>query len=126
MQTRREYAVSLGLAKMTRGRMGKEAKDAISKAENEGVKFSDSPSVTIVKNDDGTETKKESTPTENYFGPTPDPRYPNDNWHVAGNKKMKVSQRAACANCRYSLLFHICDAPAALAGSKIEEVVYGG
>lgn len=126
MQTRREYAVSLGLAKMTRGRMGKEAKDAIAKAEAEGVKFSDSPSVSIVKNEDGTETKTVSNSSDNYFGPTPDPRYPNDNWYVKGNKKMKVSNRAACANCLYSLLYHVCDTPAALSGSTIEVVEYGG
>ena len=43
MTTRREYAASLGLAKPnTRGRLSKEAHEAIAKAESEGMVFTDS------------------------------------------------------------------------------------
>jgi hypothetical protein len=42
--TRREYAASLGLAKPnTRGRLSKEAHEAIAKAEAEGMVFTDQP-----------------------------------------------------------------------------------
>lgn len=41
MQSRKEYAVSLGLAKPGRGRLSKEAWVAIHKAEEDGVQFSD-------------------------------------------------------------------------------------
>lgn len=41
MQTKREYLVSLGLAKAGRGRFSGEAKAALAKAESEGVVFSD-------------------------------------------------------------------------------------
>lgn len=43
--TAREYAVSLGLAKMGRGRMSPAAKAAIAKAESEGVSFKLPPHV---------------------------------------------------------------------------------
>src|SRR5438874_345383 len=39
--TKREYAVSLGLAKMGRGRMSPAAMTAIAKAESEGVTFAE-------------------------------------------------------------------------------------
>jgi hypothetical protein len=41
MQTKREYLVSLGLAKAGRGRFSGEAKAALANAESEGVVFSD-------------------------------------------------------------------------------------
>lgn len=41
--TRREYAISLGLAVPGRGRLSAKAHEAINKAEREGMKFSDSP-----------------------------------------------------------------------------------
>lgn len=41
MQTRKEYAVSLGLASPGRGRMSKEAHEAIRAAEAEGMVFAD-------------------------------------------------------------------------------------
>lgn len=40
---RREYAISLGLAKPGRGRLSREAHAAIAKAESAGTVFSDSP-----------------------------------------------------------------------------------
>lgn len=42
LQTRRDYAVSKGLAEYKRGRMSKEAWDAIKEAEAAGTKFTDS------------------------------------------------------------------------------------
>lgn len=42
LQTRRDYAVSKGLAEHKRGRMSKEAWDAIKEAEAAGTKFADS------------------------------------------------------------------------------------
>lgn len=45
IQTKREYAVSLGLATMGRGRLSREAHAAIAKAEAEGMVFSDTKPV---------------------------------------------------------------------------------
>ena len=126
MQTRREYAVSLGLAKMTRGRLSLEAKNAIAEAEAKGMKFSDSGVKAVVRNDDGTTETVTVAAPENYFGATPDPRYPNDSWYVAGDKKKKVSSRAACGNCNYSLSHHKCGDPVALYVTDMVEVIYGG
>lgn len=42
MQTRREYAISLGFAVPGRGRLSAKAHEAINKAEQGGMKFSDS------------------------------------------------------------------------------------
>lgn len=45
MTTKREYAVSLGLATMGRGRLSREAHAAIAKAEAEGMTFDDAKPV---------------------------------------------------------------------------------
>src|SRR5690349_18485890 len=45
MQSKREYAISLGLAQPTRGRMSRQAHAAIADAEAEGMVFAD----TVVK-----------------------------------------------------------------------------
>lgn len=57
MTTRREYAASLGLAiPNTRGRLSKEAHEAIAKAESEGMVFTDQPKgkpKTVVLDEEG-------------------------------------------------------------------------
>lgn len=45
--TKREYAVSLGLATMGRGRLSREAHAAIAKAEAEGMVFDDAKPITV-------------------------------------------------------------------------------
>jgi hypothetical protein len=49
MMTRKEYAISLGLAKPGRGRMSKEAHEAISQALADGYVFAEGSSVTPIE-----------------------------------------------------------------------------
>lgn len=110
MQTRREYAIGLGLAKPTRGRMSREANEAINKAIAEGMQFSDMPGV---KSEDSPKADKE-TPKEkpeSYFGSTPAPIY-NGGWNViVKGKRVTISGREVCRSCMISLDYHRCDSP---------------
>lgn len=47
MQSRKEYAISLGLAKPGRGRLSKQAWTAIKKAEEDGMQFADKSIPTV-------------------------------------------------------------------------------
>ena len=112
MQTRREYAISLGLAKDGRGRMSKEAHSAINKALAEGMRFSDvrqdSDSSIPVTSE---QASKDSAAPENLFGPTPEPLY-NGGWYVwEGKKKRNISGREVCRGCGLSLDYHRCNLP---------------
>lgn len=49
MQTRKEYAVGLGLAKPGRGRLSKEAWEAIHAAEADGMQFADKKPPTVTQ-----------------------------------------------------------------------------
>lgn len=111
MQTRREYAVSLGLAKPGRGRMSSEAHSAINKALAEGMRFSDvradSDSSKPVTSEQAT---KDSAPAT-FTGPTPDPIY-NGGWYYwEGKKKVNISGNEICRKCMVSLDWHKCNLP---------------
>ena len=113
---RRDYAISLGLAKPGRGRMSRAAHEAIAKAEAEGKTFSDSP----VKSDspksnsdsaDKPDSVKSNSEPKDFFGPTPNPIY-NGGWYVVENgKRVDVSGKEVCRNCMCSLDYHRCDSP---------------
>lgn len=109
MQSRRDYAVSLGLAKPGRGRMSAAAHEAINKALSEGMRFSD-VSVSEDKPITSQEASKKNT-EGTFFGDTPEPLY-NGGWYVVEDgKRISVSGREVCRNCMNSLDYHRCSSP---------------
>lgn len=110
MQTRREYAASLGLAQAgARGRLSREAHEAIALAEANGTKFSDSSPVRV-------NTPKPNTPkpvsvqqpvvtTGSVIGLF-DKGELDQQWvgRDSKDKKHTVNARQVCRNSGYSLL----------------------
>jgi|SRR6478735_5176164 len=125
MQTRREYAASLGLAKAgARGKFSNEAKAAIAKAEASGTKFSDSaPKEKVVKSPKATNSvKKESTGIIADIVYT----YPEGEWQAREKVSKKLrGMREVCNTCRVSLVAHRCENPRIVAtdGSGPVDVV---
>lgn len=113
LQTRREYLAGLNppLAKAnSRGRLSKEAHDAINDAVANGVKFKDMPGVAV---EGTTPVKSESVSknTEDFTGPTAPKRF-NGGWYVIDDgKRLPVSGNEVCRTCTYSLDWHFCDSP---------------
>lgn len=129
MQTRREYAASLGLAIAgARGRMGREAHEAIAKAEAEGMRFKETASASKPKavKEDG--EAKEDAPKEREVGfpPIVDKRFPDATWQVRTEKKpVTISGAEVCRVCFYSLDYHICNTPQTLFDGQIVPVING-
>lgn len=131
MQTRRDYLVSLGLAKPGRGKFSNDAKQALVKARAEGVKFSDddapvkSAPVSLVKGD---APVKETTAPKSEAGMTPyltpdEYRFPEREYRgitFDNGKRKEVSLRECCNTCRVSLVNHMCDSPTILAGISVK------
>lgn len=133
MATKREWLHSKGLAKLGRGKFSNEAKAAITKAEAEGIVF-----------DDATPTPKATTPKPaapkavTVKVETDDDldimfaselRYAGKRWFAKVNgKRVEVSEKAACGNCKYSLIGHTCHDPIALLpnGGGFVEVMPSG
>lgn len=109
MQTRREYAISLGLAKPTRGRMSREANAAIDKAIAKGMQFSDMQKAVSVS-ESGEKEEKKPDPV-NFYGSTPAPRF-DGGWKITVKGKSKdISGKEVCRNCMVSLDYHGCANP---------------
>lgn len=109
MQTRREYAISLGLAKDGRGRMSGAAHAAIDEAVKNGMSFSDMPSRGVGKQIDSKDVSKGNP--EDSFSATPEP-FHNGNWFATvNNKRVKISGRSVCTTCGYSLDYQNCLTP---------------
>ena len=120
MPTKREYLVSLGLAKAGRGKFSNEAKAALEKALAEGMTFSDqTPPAknSVTKNSTGkTEVKSSDQNSVPYVSPD-EYRFPEDAYRAVGKRKGKrtvYSMREACNNCGYSLTNHLCASPSVL------------
>jgi len=117
---RREYAASLGLAIAgARGRLSREALDAIEKARAEGMTFDDDgaapKSSSPRKPRESTPKPSKSEPEASFHFET---RYPIDGkWAGTDSKGKKhtLSARNACMSCGYSLCGHTCNDPVALA-----------
>lgn len=130
MQSYRDYAVSLGLAKYGRGRLSREAWTAINKAEAEGMRFKETsrtPAAPKAKDsEDSKPVVKDSNPNprnSDSFPPIIDPRFPNSDWiATVKGKKFKVSRREVCRACFFSLEYHICHTPKALVDGDIVAV----
>lgn len=116
MQSKRDYLVGLGLAKPGRGKFSNAAKEAIAKAEAEGVKFADATGnpvkpepvgkteIPVVKSDPGNSA---------YLLPD-DYRFPEAEYRAyirRDGKRVAVSLRECCNTCRVSLVNHACAEP---------------
>lgn len=118
MQTRRQYAISLGLAKDGRGRLSTAAKEAIQKALDSGVEFLDDnkyekAAVERGKTDSPAKRRKQLEEVD----PFPRPIIPDTTKLIgtmANGKKVTVSHREICRNCMYSLKWCHCGKPTAL------------
>lgn len=113
MQTRREYAASLGLAIAgARGRLSREANAAIEDAINSGIKFSDVTVTRNVADASITITKKVVDEYPDYLFPS-DFRYPESEYiaREMANVKVTHSMRECCNTCKVSLTNHGCNTP---------------
>ena len=110
MESRRDYAVRLGLAKPGRGRMSTEAHSAITKALAEGMRFSD-----VKVNSDSSKpvTSQEATKdsVQTFTGPTPDALFNGGWFYWEGKKKVNLSGAEVCRRCMVSLDWHRCSMP---------------
>lgn len=117
MTTKRDYAISLGLAKPTRGRMSREANAAIAKAEAEGMVFTDSRSTAPVKTDSSSgdsaakPVKDSVRATGTFTGPTPSQLFDGGWYVVEGDKVTQLSGKEVCRTCNNSLDWHRCASP---------------
>lgn len=100
MQTRKEYAVSLGLASPGRGRMSKEAHEAIRAAEAEGMVFADKASpkpveIVNVKYEPQTKVRDIGKQLTGYT---------KEGWAVGFDRCRRCHQHANYCQCREGIL----------------------
>jgi hypothetical protein len=129
MQTKREYAASLGLAVAgARGRLSREAHAAIDKAISEGMTFADPviiakpPKPNTPKPEKQVRIKREPVAEVGLAGDVKT-RYADDQIFVGTDstgKRREVNARQVCFHCRYSLSSHHCNEPRVLIGSPLE------
>ena len=116
--TRREYAISLGLATPGRGRMSNDARTAIEKAEAEGMEFSDPKPVTMK---DKAAARAATTPTRTSQPVVQKPVQERAELlskpftgkfevQIPGGKRKALSERTACT-CGASLSYCHCKTP---------------
>lgn len=108
MKTKREYAISLGLAKEGRGRLSREAHAAIAKAESEGVKFAESGPVVVRERANASDIKVVKTTQSESKDNFSEPRlaYPIDQMFKGQDshgKTHRVNARQGCMRGTYSL-----------------------
>lgn len=128
--TKREYAISKGLAQPGRGRLSRDAHDAIAKAEAEGMVFDDTTVVVRQKALDvpvvNTEKAVDKGPKDSIENPFADAymRYEQTQEFVydEGGREFTISCRPACMNCGYSLVGHTCNDPVVLTYHGVKSV----
>lgn len=125
MQTEREYAISLGLAKPTRGRMSREAKAAIAKAKADGMTFSN-PSYAVAKAAAKPRASKPVGESEertglDLFAPVAQRTSPEGTYWTAevNGKRQKFTHATVCVPCGFSLGWHRCSNPRAVTSDGI-------
>lgn len=112
---KREWLISKGLAKAGRGKFSNDAKAALAKAEAEGIVFDDAPAKVVPKAPKIVDKPKvsEDAVSEIMFA-NEMPNYGRE-WFVRrGKRKVYIGAATVCANCRYSLIGHICNRPVVL------------
>lgn len=132
LETRRDYLVRLGFAKPGRGKFSNAAKDALAKADAEGIEFLDGPSpkgngsgpiksTVPVKDTEPVPAKVDPTFTP-YLTPDeyrfPEKEYRGIVYH--NGKRCEVSLRECCNTCRVSLVNHMCESPTILGGIAVK------
>lgn len=130
MQTKREYAASLGLAIAgARGKFSTAAKEAIAKAEAEGMSFADTGKPISLK---PATTKAEPTapvvskPGDSLYVSPSEFRFPESEYRavaVIDGKRTVFGMREACNTCRLSLTNHMCASPSVLGHAVVIEKV---
>lgn len=115
-QTKREYAISLGLAQPTRGRMSREAHAAIADAEAKGMTFADTAVARRITSSVNADPLPAEVPTEHsgVNGDTPTPPTLRQGYlpFVKENGgTLKVHANEGCENCHDSFTFCHCSNP---------------
>lgn len=117
MQSKRDYLVSLGLAKPGRGKFSNAAKKVLAKAEAEGMKFADMtppkkprPEISTGKTETGNPVRETSPGESPYIFPS-DFRFPEAEYKAVGADGKTYSMRECCNTCRVSLTNHVCETP---------------
>lgn len=110
MQSKRDYLVGLGLAKPGRGKFSNAAKEALSKAEAGGMKFSDATAAKTTGNPAKPVADRKTEATETPYLYPSDFRFPEGEWRATVNGK-EVSLRECCNTCKVSLVNHACNTP---------------
>lgn len=113
--TRREYAISKGLATPGRGRMSNEARAAIEQAEAEGMIFSDAKPVTMKDKIAARPASAPRTPVVQTSVQKSDelvskPFTGKFEAVMPSGKRKSVSERTACT-CGASLVYCLCSTP---------------
>lgn len=119
MQSKRDYLVGLGLAKAGRGKFSNAGKEALAKAEAEGMKFSDSTKTVPAKPRPEKRTEnpptgnpvRESDPRESAYIFPSDFRFPEAEYKAVGTDGKTYSMRECCNTCKVSLTNHACNSP---------------
>lgn len=117
MQSKREYLVGLGLAKPGRGKFSNAAKEALAKAEAEGMKFSDNsvpairPTEKPTGNSDEPAAPVRIDPRESAYIFPSDFRFPEAEYKAVGTDGKTYSMRECCNTCMVSLTNHACNSP---------------
>ncbi len=119
LETRRDYLVRLGLAKPGRGKFSNAGKEALAKADEEGVEFLDGPapkgngSGPILSTVPPKREQAEDVRLSDYLFPS-DFRFPEQEYiavsHIGGKRNV-YGMRECCNTCRVSLTNHSCNTP---------------
>ena len=117
MATKREYLVGLELTKPGRGKFSASAKEALAKAEAEGMTFAEPPSV-VTRNPRPTGKLKKTKSggqieIPDYIAPS-DFRFPENEYEAVADDGSVYSMRECCNTCKVSLTNHMCNSPSVL------------
>lgn len=119
MQTKREYAISLGLAQPTRGRMSREAHAAIADAEKAGMTFADAVAARKVSSSVNANPLPSQEPqgeraeveTDQYAPTPPTLRTGYLSFRKADGGTLEVFAKEGCEHCKDSFTFCHCSKP---------------
>jgi hypothetical protein len=110
MQTKREYLISKGLARATRGKFSTIALEEIQRAINAGVKFHDpNAKEVVVKDENGKETTKRLSDVFVVAEPRPDRPVGEYTFKNPDGTKFKRLHTNACVACNYSFRWCLCE-----------------
>lgn len=134
LQTRKQYAHSLGLANLGRGRMSAAAHEAIAKAEANGMCFAETkpPKMTRTKPREvavpkaaSDKPKREPVLSEEGLMIEAPRTYGDEaywTYENAKGKTIKVNGIQVCTHCKHSLFWHRCSEPSAVTADGIQNL----